>query len=316
MTQRKATRSSPLQGVLARATLWLCARLPIRWAQALGAFLGWLAWMLPAAFRRSSVDNLARCFPELPAAERRRLARRSLIATGRTAAEAGALWGWPPERLAALEEEVVGGELLAAALASGRGTLLLLPHIGNWEVFNHFLMRRAPFLALYRPPRVAQLDGLVRRARQRTGCRMAPATRAGLKELYRWLDGGSLALILPDQEPLKRHGVFAPFFGVPALTMTLVGRLARRLRPNLLYGYAERRPDGRFRIHFRPAPEGLDDADPVVAAARLNRGVEECVRACPEQYTWSYKRFRTRPPDELSPPSSPASAGTSPRPPA
>lgn len=276
--------------------LWLCARLPIRWAQALGGFLGRVGWLLPGRFRSVTLDNVNRCFPELASGERRRLARHSLVETGRATAEAGALWSWPVERLVELEESVVGAELLEEALASERGTILLLPHLGNWEVFNHFLMRRAPFAALYRAPRVAELAELMRRARERTGCRMVPATRAGLKDLYRWLGGGGLTVILPDQEPLKKHGVFAPFFGVPALTMTLVGRLARRLDPHLLYGFAERRPGGRFRIHFRPAPTGLDDPHPETAAARLNLGVEECVRTLPEQYTWSYKRFRTRPP--------------------
>ncbi len=242
--------------------------------------------------------NVALCLSELPAAERRRLVRRSLIETGRSLAEAGAMWRWPEPRLAALLEGADRGELLERAVAGGRGVVLLLPHVGNWEYMNHFLTaRRLPFTALYRPPRVAEMEREIRRGRERTGAVMAPASAGGLKTLHRTLRIGGVVVVLPDQEPLKRHGVFAPFFGVPALTMTLVGALLRRFGAAPLFAWAERRPAG-FRVRFLEPPAGLDAADRVEAAACLNAGVEACVRACPEQYTWSYKRFRTRPVDE------------------
>lgn len=111
---------------------------------------------------------------------------------------------------------------------------------------------------------------------------------------------GQVVGILPDQEPLKDHGVFAPFFGIPVLTMTLVGRLVRRFEAEVVFGAAERTAKGKFRVRIIEAPEGLGDKDPVRAATQLNLGVEQCVRASPEQYTWSYRRFRTRPPEELA----------------
>ncbi len=194
--------------------------------------------------------------------------------------------------------EVEHEELLDQALANGRGAILLLPHIGNWELFNNYLLPDHPFLALYRPPRLTELDEPIRRSRQRTGAELVPTTSVGLRRLYRGLEAGKLILILPDQEPLKRHGVFAPFFGIDALTMTLVGRLVSRFDSPAIFGFAERRPDGFFRVRFRPAPDGLGVADKLAAATWLNRGIEECVRSCPEQYMWSYKRFKTRPPGE------------------
>ena len=175
--------------------------------------------------------------------------------------------------------------------------LLLAPHIGNWEFVTHFLMHRHHVTALYRKPRIDQMDELVRSARQRGGATLLPATPRGLRNFYKTLAAGGLVAILPDQEPLKNHGVFAPFFHLPALTMTLVAALLRRVPATVVYGWAQRRPDG-FDVHFREAPAGLDDPDDVVAAHRLNQGVEACVRECPEQYTWSYRRFRTRPPEE------------------
>ncbi len=181
----------------------------------------------------------------------------------------------------------------------GSGVLLLAPHVGNWEFLSCFLAARYPFVSLYRPPRIAELDRFIRRGRERLGARLVPTTMAGLRSFTTALREGRLVAILPDQEPLKRHGVFASFFGTPALTMTLVGSLLRRFEPGVLYGFAQRTTGGRFRIRFLAAPDGLDDADPVRAAERLNYGVERCVRACPEQYMWSYRRFRSRPPEEL-----------------
>ncbi len=301
MAERKFVKSSPWLARLATAFLGGASHLPIARAQAWGRRLGALYARLPTELRAVCDLNLRLCFPDLPAAERRRLVRQSLEETGKSTFELAAMWRWPAGRLARLEAGVEGEELLRAALDSGRGTVLLAPHLGNWEFLNHFLMRRLQLVCLYRPPRVAELDGFVRRARGRTGCILVPATPAGLRPLLTTLRGGRPILILPDQEPLKAHGVHAPFFGVPALTMTLVSRLLRRTGSGALYVFAQRQSDGRFRVRFRPPPAGLTDADEVRAAERLNRGVEACVELCPEQYLWSYKRFMTAPPGEPTP---------------
>lgn len=299
MSKSKISGSSPLLNVAARAVVGAGARMSLPAAHRMGSALGHLAWLLPNQFRRVTQLNLAWCYPDEPRAVRDRLARASLIETGRTTAEAGAMLTWAPGRLRALVAEIEGGELLDRALASGRGTVLLLPHLGNWEVLNPWLAERRPFVALYRPPRIAELDRLLLAARQRTGCTMAPTTPSGLKMLLTELSRGGLVLILPDQEPVRSSGIFAPFFGVPALTMTLVGRLLRRCGAEALFAWAERTSNGSFRVRLKQPPAGLDDPDPAVAALRLNRGIELCVREQPTQYAWSYPRFKTRPPDEV-----------------
>ena len=178
-------------------------------------------------------------------------------------------------------------------MAEGKGVILLVPHIGNWELLLHYLTRHHPTTVLFRPPRIAEFDGYLRETRKRSGANVAPATPQGLRNLLKSLAAGGLVGILPDQEPLKENGVFAPLFGHPALTMTLVAALLRRYDARVLFGYA-RRARGGFHLRFRAAPAGMDDPDDLVATARLNQGVEECIRDCPEQYLWSYKRFRTR----------------------
>ncbi len=301
MNDRKAVKSSPGRARLARFLLGWSARWSISRARSLGRLLGGLCGRLPIEPRKVTDLNLRLCFPELAADERRLLTRRSLEETGKAAFELGAMWRWPTERLEKLEEESVGEDLLTEAIADGRGTVLLAPHLGNWEFLNHYLMRRGQLVCLYRPPRIAELDAFMLEARGRTGCVSAPATRGGVRRVLRALRAGELVLILPDQEPLKAYGVSAPFFGVPALTMTLVSRILRRTGAKPLYVFAERRPAGKFRVRFLEAPERLEDTDEEAAAAALNLGVEACVRQCPEQYLWSYKRFKTAPPGEVTP---------------
>ena len=300
MSGRKTVKSSPALAGLIRAAVRCGGLLPLSPARACGRLLGRLCAALPLEPRKVADLNLKLCFPEMPAAERRLLVRHSLESAGRSLMEIACLWRWPLERLESIPVEVEGEELLQEALAGGRGSVLLAPHVGNWEALNHFLSRRLELVYLYRPPRIAELDELVRQARGRTGATAVPASPACLRPLLRTLRGGRPILILPDQEPLKAHGVHAPFFGVPALTMTLVSRLLRSTGAGAVYLFAERQPSG-FRVRFRQAPPGLDADDPVAAATALNRGVEGCVDLCREQYLWSYKRFLTAPPGEPTP---------------
>lgn len=260
-----------------------------------------MLWWLPNRLRATTLENLERCLPELSRGERLRLARSSLMSLGKSVGESGAVWTWSEERLVELEEEIQGQELLDAAMASHRGVLALAPHLGNWEYLSFAAQRRCRVTSLYRPPRVRELDDFMRRRRERFGARMVPADARGIRLLLEAIRQGEIGNILPDQEPLKRHGVFAPFFNVPALTMTLVGRVVRRLRPTIIVAYALRTESGKFRVVFEPGPEGLEDLDVVRAATRLNQAIERCARRCPEQYVWSYRRFRTRPPEELTP---------------
>ena len=298
MAQRKESKDLPVQAWFVRNLIRTTAGLSWRGTQRLGNALGWLAWRSPNRFRFDSLRNLEVCLPELEPRERDRLARVSLVETCRSIAESGIMWNWPVDKLHPLERDTNNADLLESGMKAGKGVLVLAPHLGNWEFLIHWVMRRHPITALYRPPRVAQMDTLIRSARGRGGATLVPATRSGIREVLRTLSAGGLVGILPDQQPLQGHGVYAPFFHLPALTLTLVGALLRRTSALPLFGWAQRNADG-YDVHFREAADGLDDPDDVVAATRLNLGIEACVRHCPEQYTWSYRRFRTRPPEEL-----------------
>ncbi|RMG29916.1 MAG: lipid A biosynthesis acyltransferase [Gammaproteobacteria bacterium] len=285
---------------LALALVRACARLPLPLAHALGAALGWLLARVPNRTRRVAAINLARCFPELSPAARRRLLRRSLVEAGKTLTEVGALWTWPREALAPLVREIRGREAVDAALAAGRGVILATPHLGSWEMAGHVCGMEWGITSLYRPPRLQGVEAFMKAGREHLGARLVRTDRRGVRILYERLRAGGVVGILPDQEPGPEGGVFAPFFGHPAWTMVLLPRLARRTGAAVFVGYCERLPRARgYRLHIHPVDAAaIRDADPGTAAAALNRAVEACVRACPEQYQWGYRRFRTRPPGE------------------
>ena len=184
--------------------------------------------------------------------------------------------------------------LIEACLRSRKGLLLLVPHLGNWEMVGLWCARYGQFTALYQPPKQAALDPLIWRARQRLGNKLYPTDHSGVRAVLKELKKGGRSAVLPDQEPDPEGGVFAPFYGVPALTMTLVHGLASRTDCEVLMAFGKR-VEGGFMIVFKEADSRIKDPDVVKAAAALNRSVESCIADCPEQYQWEYKRFKKQP---------------------
>lgn len=275
--------------------------MPLPLNHALGTAIGLLASVLPSKLRRDTRVNLALCFPELSVGERRRLLRRVLVETGKTATEAAYAWTRRPEQLNRVVVEVRGEDLLQEQLAKQRGLIVAVPHLGAWELLGLYWAARLRLHSMYRPPRRAEYEPLLTWVRERSGAELVPATAGGIRRLYRALAEGHVAAILPDQEP-PAQGVFAPFFGRPAMTMTLLAKLAQRSGAPVIYSFAERLPRGRgYRIHLLPAPDGIADPDPVVAATALNAGVEACARMALEQYQWTYRRFRRHPDGSQNP---------------
>jgi KDO2-lipid IV(A) lauroyltransferase len=275
--------------------------LPLSWLHAIGAMLGSLYGVLPNRERRTCRINLALCFPEMDEADRKRLCRRNMQHMGRSLMELSTVWFRPYDRVAGLVQHISGEEHLKRP--PDQGLILLLPHLGCWEIIGLILPQREQVTSLYRPPRNSELGPMMKQARERSGATLVPTDNQGVKRIYQTLQQGGTTCILPDQQPNSQRGAaFAPFFGQPALTMLLINRLVRKTGAKVVIGYAERLPSGEgFHIHYRPGPEGLDDKDPKRAAEALNRGLEAAIRECPEQYQWSYKRFRARPDETPSP---------------
>ncbi len=275
--------------------LSLASTLPLRVSRSLGRDLGRLLWWLNASPRRVTERNILLAFPELDADERHALARRSLLATGELAVEMGFVWRRPWSVVQSHIVEVLGEAAVVDSLARGRGVVILGPHLGNWEVAGLYLATLGDALALYEPPHMKALEDIVRGARERSGTRLVPTSARGLATLVKTLKRGGITGILPDQvPPVLEAGENSVFMGVPTFTMTFVSKLLKRSGAAAFYAFAERVPEG-FRLHFVPAGEDIYSEDLDKSLRSLNDGVEQCLRHCPEQYQWEYKRFRTRP---------------------
>jgi KDO2-lipid IV(A) lauroyltransferase len=198
-----------------------------------------------------------------------------------TALEMGKAWLLPVQQTLDLVTEAEGLEELRAAAATGDGVILLAPHLGNWEVFGYYACEGLAANFMYQPPKSPPMDALLRSVRAKSGVKLAPTNRKGVAILLGALQRGELVGVLPDQVPADEGGVFAPFFGQSAFTMTLTSRLAQRL------------PQGKgFKAVVKRADSGVFDADLEVSASAINRSVESLVEQAPEQYQWEYKRFR------------------------
>jgi len=281
-----------VRALLLKILLHGFARLPLRTTHKLAT---WLGQRLGERSRLVKVTrtNIGLCFPQLTKSEQDQLIRQSVIETCKTFSELGALWLWPVTRVLELVRTVSGETHLQQALQQSQGVILLTPHLGAWEMAGLYASSRYPLTALYRPPKLSGLHHLIHTARERAGGHFVPTDSTGVRALYQALRQGHIAGILPDQVPNEGAGRWAPFWGIPAYTMVLVARLARKTNATILFTYAERLPHGQgFHIHFRPTSPLLACDDLEVAVTALNQGIQACIQHCPFQYQWGYKRFK------------------------
>lgn len=266
------------------------------WAlHGLGWVLGWLIFLLSPTYRRHLLSHGAW------AGVARADVLASVAEAGKMVAELPRLWlgrpvpmGWD------------GMEHVEAAHANGQGIVFMTPHLGCFEITARGYAERygAPtgkhMTVLFRPSRQEWLRGPVQAARRRPGLETAPTTLAGVKQLVKALRSGGAVGLLPDQVPPEGQGVWAPFFGKPAYTMTLSTRLAQTSRTVVLLAWGERLSWGRgYVVHVRPLPEPLP-SDPLLACAALNAAMEKLILTSPRQYLWGYARYKAPRPQEAA----------------
>ncbi len=277
------------------------ARLPLPLLHAIGGVLGWASYLLSGTYRSRLRGNAQQAGIE------RDDWRGSIAEAGRMVAEMPRLWLRPPGSALALRWS--GAESIDAALARGRGLVLLTPHLGSFEICAQAYAERwgsrLPLTALYRPARQAWLRRLIDASRERPGLLTAPASLAGVRQMLRALKRGETVGLLPDQVPPDGMGVWADFFGRPAYTMTLAARLIEGSGAAALLMVGERLPRGTgYHVHVLPLPEPLpaashDASHPRACAAAINRAMEHVIRRWPRQYLWGYDRYKS--PREAAP---------------
>lgn len=273
--------------------LGLFARLPLWAVHVLGIFAGWGVYLASPRYARRLRENLYLSKVVSDSSSNRRLLFQAIAEAGKSVLELFIVWFRPYPDVLKLVRNVEGWEHVQAARASGKGVMLLTPHIGCFEMGGLYCGAQFPFTELYRPPKLAQLEPLMRAGRVRGQVSLASADYAGVKKLLAALKRGQAIGVLPDQVPSQGDGVWADFFGRPAYTMTLIARLQQKTGASIIFFYAERLSWGRgFVIRYLPPIAALSE-NPEQAARQINAAVEEIVRACPAQYLWSYNRYKT-----------------------
>ena len=272
---------------------WL-THTPLWFLHAVGAALGWLTYWASPSYRRRFHENAQQAGIDAATA------RPAIASAGRMVAELPFLWLRPASEPIRPHLEWDGDSLLEAALRARRGVLLLTPHMGSFEVTaqaiaQRFAARFGPITVLFRPARKAALRKVMDASRARPGVATAPATLAGVRQMIRALRRGEAVGLLPDQVPPKGMGVWVPFFGKPAYTMTLAARLVQQTGAMPLLIWGERLAHGAgYKVRVSALGEALpkEDSGQAESAAVINRAMEGLIRQCPQQYLWGYNRYK------------------------
>jgi len=299
--------------------LWVLARLPAGLSRVVVSVAGLVYSLIARKTRQTIITNLRHVEDGLRAQgvvvdSVHDFARRNLRATAQLVPETALCWRGSPGAWRELIDEVHGQEavdlltrahekqnnhssvsgssLAGADLSDANRVLLLSPHLGNWELLNMYLGSEFGLTVLYDPPKIAALEPLIKDARERAQGTVLPIGAAGLREMVQRLRQGWVVGLLPDQVPAAESGVLADFFGKQALTINLVHRLVNRYQPRVFLVCALRKTNGRFDIHFDELTAGVSEVSEAESAAALNSAIERRIAQAPEQYQWSYKRFK------------------------
>ena len=270
--------------------LRLLALLPFPVLLATGRGLGTLLRRLPLRFVRTARRNIELCFPELDRAARERLLAQHFRSLGMALMEIPLAWWITPRRLARLVR-IEGAEHLQAAIARGRGVILLTAHFTSLELAGRTLLALAPVKFLYRPTKNAVLAWALER--WRTGYGGRPIPKDDIRAFIGALRRNECVWYAPDQSYRKKGAQMVPLFGIPAATNTLTSRLAGMTGASVLPYFLQRLPGSQgYLATIHPPLENFPSECPVSDTARFNRMIEAQVRLAPEQYLWIHRRFK------------------------
>src|SRR5699024_7394843 len=278
-------------------SLKLMGRLPLWFATGLGARLAGLITWLPlpwASAYRVALVNIMLCYPELTYKEAARLARRSMRQTGRTLTEFAHVWTQPAEKSIDRISQVTGLEALRCELWEKKPELLLTLHQSSWELPNLLLGKETPMTVFYQQHGNALLNRLVTTAREGTGSTLVPANNQGIRAGLAAMKRKEAVAILIDHNPHAENNPQAKFFGHSVRTSSLPHKLIQRFQP-VAFFVGCHRGEGKtndVRVYIEPAPKDIYSADEAVSLAAMNQALETLISRYPEQYHWTYKRFR------------------------
>ena len=279
---------------LARLILQALASLPLPVLHALGSLLGRMLYYASPRVRSRIRENLDTSKIAGSYQFYQALVKQSAAETGKGMLELSIAWCREPDYMVSLVKQCYGWQHVEAALGAGKGLIFVTPHLGSYDIAGRYLSARLPFplTAMYKPPKLAWLDPIMNEGRARGKGKTAPATGAGVRILMKALKSGEATIILPDQVPGSGEGIWAPFFGRAAFTMSLLPRLAQMQDVAVLWFTGERLPGGQgFAVHIQPQQVPFT-GDKQQDGTILNAEVENLIRRWPAQYLWSYNRYK------------------------
>ena len=265
------------------------ARLPLSVLHRIGAVLGWVTYLTSGHYAARLRENLQKAGLTRSKSEMHKLLHANIGEMGKGVMELPWVWKRPLEKVVASVQQCHGWEHFEAAQAQGKGVIALTPHIGCFEVISLYIAARLPMTCMYRPPRQKFLDKLMLAGRERGQMKLAPTDLGGVRQLLKALKRGQVIGVLPDQVPGNGEGEWAPFFGRPAYTMTLISRLMKSSEAPVVMCHCARLPRGKgYALYFSPL--SFDSATSV--PSQINAALEVVIRKHPEQYLWSYNRYK------------------------
>ncbi len=288
---------SALKVTVASALLRILSLVPLPLGYCAGILLGELIYWLYGSRRKVTLTNLAACYPELNSMQIRRLSRQHFHHMVIGVFTLSIAWWASPKRLQRLST-FHHREHLDTALQQGKNVILMAPHFTSLEILGGILFNEMPMTSMYQHHRNHALDAEITRRRTRFGSVLYDY-KSSLKGLVKSIREGIPFYYLPDQDPGKTRGVFAPFFGIQTATFPALSKLARLGNASVIPCMARIRKYGTgIDIIFANALQDYPTGDPVEDATIMNHAIEQLIENAPAQYFWSHKRFKTRPDGE------------------
>ncbi len=280
-----------MKNYLALLILKIVAYFPIGASRGLGKLFGRFLYSLNSRSARTCKKNLTLCYPELNAQEINRLCFDRMQHLGQSLFETPKIWRKGSIWVESKVKKVYGLDIFESLFEQKKGLIIIIPHLGNWEILGLWISKRAPMTSIYEPPKIKSLNDWVKRGRENAGASLVPADITGVSNVLKALTKGQVTGILPDQFPPDISGQTSTFFNVKTRTMTLIHKLIGRVDCNALIASAIRVTDG-WEIYFQRVDDDIKSTDISTSLSALNRSIEDMVKLNPSQYQWEYKRFK------------------------
>lgn len=274
--------------------LKLIALLPLSFLQLLASLISLLLNSFNSSLKRITSINLKLAYPDLTTEAHAELVQKSVHSQCLTYIEFIKCWGMSPSYSLSLLKDIQGEHFFTEALANKKGVIIVVPHFGCWELLNAWLNVHASPVIMYKPNKIKGVDRYVLEARQKFNATLVPTDETGIRAIFKHLKQGGLTVILPDHVPKISGGIYSDFYGQNALSSTLVSKLASKTQCNVL-GLScirDHKNPQHFSVMCQPLSDHILSKDLQLSVNTLNLEMQTMIDVAPEQYIWSYKRFR------------------------